>query len=406
MDTHTPALEASDGAFDFNNPAFRADPYPAYRFLREAAPIWRAPTGQWLISTHAHTTAILRDSRFGHANTGEISPEIENETIIRSLAQTMLLLDPPAHTRMRGLVAKAFTARRMEALRPRIEIIVDELLDAVAANGGMDVIADFAHKLPVTVICDMLGIPESDRDPFLNESTVRGRILDPTPLSREELDESNAASAANRDYFTHLFAYRRANPGEDLTSALLAAREADDSLTDEEIIANIGLLFGAGHETTTNLIGNGVLALHRNPTQLERLRVDASLLPNAVEEVLRYDSPVQLTGRIALTDVEFGGTYIEKGQEVITLLGAANRDPAAYEGDPETLDVGRPGVRAISFGGGIHFCLGAQLARIEGEVAFRKLIERLPGLRLADPDHVEWKPTITLRGLRALPAVW
>jgi cytochrome P450 len=406
MDDQTAIPETDGAAFDFNNPAFRADPYPAYRFLREAAPVWRAPTGQWIVSSHAGATAILRDPRFGHANTGAISPDIENETIIRQLTQTMLLLDPPAHTRMRGLVAKAFTARRMEALRPRIEVIVDELLDKVAGDGGMDVIADFAHKLPVTVICDMLGIPESDRAPFLNESTVRGRILDPTPLSREELDDANAGSAASRDYFTHLFAYRRANPGEDLTSALLTAREADDSLSDEEIIANIGLLFGAGHETTTNLIGNGVLALHRNPAQLDRLRAEPGVMANAVEEVLRYDSPVQLTGRIALTDVEFGGENIARGEEVITLLGAANRDPAAYEGDPEALDVGRPGVRAISFGGGIHFCLGAQLARIEGEIAFRKLIQRLPALRLVDAENVEWKPTITLRGLRALPAVW
>jgi cytochrome P450 len=307
---------------------------------------------------------------------------------------------------MRGLVTKAFTARRMEALRPRIETIVDELIDRVIDDGGMDVIADFAHRLPVTVICDMLGIPESDRAPFLNESTVRGRILDPTPLTREELDDANAGSAKTRDYFTQLFAYRRKNPGEDLTTALLGAREADDSLTDEEIIANIGLLFGAGHETTTNLIGNGVLALHRNPAQIDRLRESPALIPNAVEEVLRYDSPVQLTGRSALVDTEFGGERIARGEEVITLLGAANRDPAAFTGDPETLDVGRPGVRAISFGGGIHFCLGAQLARIEGEVAFRKLLERLPGMRLVDAENVEWKKTITLRGLRALPAVW
>jgi cytochrome P450 len=401
-----PELPEAAGGFDFNDPAFRADPYPAYRFLREAAPIWRAPTGQWIVSSHANCTAILRDPQFGHGNDGRITPEIENEPVLRSLTQTMLLLDPPAHTRMRGLVTKAFTARRMEALRPRIETIVDELIDRVIDDGGMDVIADFAHRLPVTVICDMLGIPESDRAPFLNESTVRGRILDPTPLTREELDDANAGSAKTRDYFTQLFAYRRKNPGEDLTTALLGAREADDSLTDEEIIANIGLLFGAGHETTTNLIGNGVLALHRNPAQIDRLRESPALIPNAVEEVLRYDSPVQLTGRSALVDTEFGGERIARGEEVITLLGAANRDPAAFTGDPETLDVGRPGVRAISFGGGIHFCLGAQLARIEGEVAFRKLLERLPGMRLVDAANVEWKKTITLRGLRALPAVW
>ena len=394
------------GGFDFNDPAFRADPYPAYRFLREAAPIWRSPTGHWIVSSHANCTAILRDPGFGHGNDGRITPEIENEPILRSLTQTMLLLDPPAHTRMRGLVAKAFTARRMEALRPRIEMIVDGLIDDVIEDGGMDVIRDFAHKLPVTVICDMLGIPESDRGPFLSESKVRGRILDPTPLTREELDDANAGSADSRDYFNGLFAYRRNNPGDDLTSALLMAREADDSLTDEEIVANIGLLFGAGHETTTNLIGNGVLALHRNPAQIATLRENPAVLPNAVEEVLRYDSPVQLTGRRALADTEFAGERIARGEEVLTLLGAANRDPAAFAGDPEALDVTRPGVRAISFGGGIHFCLGAQLARIEGEIAFRRLLERLPGMRLVNAETPEWKPTITLRGLRTLPAVW
>jgi len=268
------------------------------------------------------------------------------------------------------------------------------------------VIHDFAHKLPVTVICDMLGVPEKDRDYFLRESTVRGRILDPVPLTREELDQASESFAASAEYFRGLFAYRRENPGDDLTTALLNAREADDSLTDEEILANIGLLFGAGHETTTNLIGNGVLALHRNPAELARLKEDPSLIPNAVEEVLRYDSPVQLTGRTALVDQEVLGQPVAKGEQVITLLGAGNHDPAAYPGDTETLDVGRPGVRAISFGGGIHHCLGAQLARIEGDVAFRRLLERLPNMRLTDPDNVTWKPTITLRGLVSLPATW
>ncbi len=394
------------GGFDFNNPVLRANPYPAYKFLRDAAPLWRAPTGQWIASTHAGCTALARDNRFGHGRDGSIAPDVENEPALRSLTQTMLLVDPPAHTRLRGLVAKAFTARRMEALRPRIEAIVDGLLNDVEDRDGMDVIADFAHKLPVTVICDMLGIPESDRAPFLNESTVRGRILDPVPPSREELDAANRGSLATRDYFTGLFEYRRRNPGDDLTTALLNAREADDSLTDEEIVANIALLFGAGHETTTNLIGNGVLALHRNPEQLERLRAEPGLIPNAVEEILRYDSPVQLTGRMALADVEFQGQTIARGEQVVALLGAANHDPAAYEGDPDVLDVARPGVKPLSFGGGIHFCLGAQLARIEGEVAFGRLLQRLPAMRLADAENVEWKPTITLRGLRTLRATW
>ena len=392
--------------FDFDSPLFRANPYPAYQFLRDAAPIWRLPTGEWLVSTHAACTAVLRDPRMGHNNTGEITPEVAAEPAVASLMRTMLMVDPPFHTRLRSLVTKAFTARRVEELRPRIEAIVDDLLDAVEDNGGMDVIHDFAHKLPVTVICDMLGVPEKDRAQFLNESTVRGRILDPVPLTREELDQASESFAASGEYFRGLFAYRREHPGDDLTTALLNAREADDSLTEDEVLANIGLLFGPGHETTTNLIGNGVLALHRNPAELARLKEDPALIPNAVEEVLRYDSPVQLTGRTALVDQEVLGQPVAKGEQVITLLGAGNHDPSAYPGDPDELDVGRPGVRAISFGGGIHHCLGAQLARIEGDVAFRRLLERLPNMRLTDPDNVTWKPTITLRGLVSLPATW
>jgi cytochrome P450 len=392
--------------FDFANPAFRADPYPAYRFLRQAAPIWRMPAGMWLVCTHAGCTAVLRDNRFGREDGKELPAEISHEPAILTLTRMMLLRDPPAHTRLRGLVSKAFTARRMEALRPRIAEIVNGLIDAVEPAGAMDVMADFAKKLPVTVICDMLGIPESDRAPFMEDRQARGRILDPVPMSRAELDQANTAILAQQAYFSGLFAYRRKNPGDDLTSALLAAREGGDALTDDEALANIILLFAAGHETTTNLIGNGLLALHRNPAELARLRENPGLIPNAVEELLRYDSPVQLTGRIALEENEVHGQKIAKGEHVITLLGAANRDPAAYPGDPEALDVGRPGVRAISFGGGIHHCLGAQLARIEAEIAFLVLLQRLPALRLVEPDKVNWKPTITLRGPASLPAAW
>jgi cytochrome P450 len=392
--------------FDFGNPVFRANPYPAYRFLREMAPVWRMPAGQWIVSSHAGCTAVLRDARFGREDAAGITPEMAKEPAIASLSRMMLLRDPPAHDRLRGLVSKAFTGRRMEALRPRVTAIVDGLIDAVEGQGGMDIMRDFAKKLPVTVICDMLGIPEADRAPFMADNEVRGRILDPVPLSRAELDQANHAVLATQAYFRTLFAYRRKNPGDDLTSALLAAREENDALTDEEALANIGLLFVAGHETTTNLIGNGLLALHRNPEQLQKLQADHAFMANAVEEVLRYDSPVQLTGRIALCTADVLGQKIAKGEHLITLLGAANRDPAAYEGDPEKLDVGRLGVRAISFGGGIHHCLGAQLARIEGEIAFSRLLTRLPRLRLVDTETVAWKPTITLRGPQSLPAVW
>jgi len=393
-------------SFDFANPALRANPYPAYRFLREAAPMWRAPTGHWIVSTHAGCTQVLRDPLMGREDPRLKSPEALAEPAVQRLTRMMLFVDPPVHTRLRGLVSKAFNARRMEALRPRIEAIVDDLIDRVQAQGSMCVIRDFAHRLPVTVICDMLGVPESDRGPFLEESTVRGRVLDPVPMTRAEMDDANTATLASEDYFRGLLAYRRANPGDDLATALVQAREADERLSDDEILANISLLFGAGHETTTNLIGNGVLALHRNPAELARLQADPSLIPNAVEELLRYDSPVQLTGRVALQDMDVMGEHVAQGEEVITLLGAANHDPAAFAGDPDVLDVTRPGVRAISFGGGLHYCLGAQLARIEGEIAFRRLFERLPNMRLRDAENVQWKTTVTLRGLIELPAEW
>jgi len=393
-------------SFDFANPALRANPYPAYRFLREAAPMWRAPTGHWIVSTHAGCTQVLRDPLMGREDPRLKSPEALAEPAVQRLTRMMLFVDPPVHTRLRGLVSKAFNARRMEALRPRIEAIVDDLIDRVQAQGSMCVIRDFAHRLPVTVICDMLGVPESDRGPFLEESTVRGRVLDPVPMTRAEMDDANTATLASEDYFRGLLAYRRANPGDDLATALVQAREADERLSDDEILANISLLFGAGHETTTNLIGNGVLALHRNPAELARLQADPSLIPNAVEELLRYDSPVQLTGRVALQDMDVMGEHVAQGEEVITLLGAANHDPAAFPGDPDVLDVTRPGVRAISFGGGLHYCLGAQLARIEGEIAFRRLFERLPNMRLRDAENVQWKTTVTLRGLIELPAEW
>lgn len=392
--------------FDFANPALRANPYPAYRFLREAAPMWRAPTGHWIVSTHAGCTQVLRDPLMGREDPRLKSPEALAEPAVQRLTRMMLFVDPPVHTRLRGLVSKAFNARRMEALRPRIEAIVDDLIDRVQAQGSMCVIRDFAHRLPVTVICDMLGVPELDRGPFLEESTVRGRVLDPVPMTRVEMDDANTATLASEEYFRGLLAYRRANPGDDLATALVQAREADERLSDDEILANISLLFGAGHETTTNLIGNGVLALHRNPAELARLQADPSLIPNAVEELLRYNSPVQLTGRVALQDMVVMGEHVAQGEEVITLLGAANHDPAAFPGDPDTLDIGRPGVRAISFGGGLHYCLGAQLARIEGEIAFRRLFERLPNMRLVEKDNVQWKTTVTLRGLIELPAEW
>jgi cytochrome P450 len=327
------------------------------------------------------------------------------EPAIASLARTMLVQDPPDHTRLRGLVTKAFTARRVADMRPRIKALVDQQLDRVIDKGRMDVMRDLAHRLPVIVICDMLGVPEHHRAPFLAGSNVNGRILEPVPMTREELDQANLNSQMAGVYFSQLCDLRRREPQDDLTTELVRAEDAGDKLSTEELQANIGLLFGAGHETTTNLIGNGLLALHRNPDQWQRLKADPSLIPNAIEELLRYDSSVQITGRVTMAEVEIGGISLPAHESIVTLLGAANRDPAHYE-DPDTLDVGRQNVRPLSFGGGIHHCLGAQLARLEAELVFTALVERLPGIELPEKDAPAWRRSFTLRGLTKLPAVW
>lgn len=395
--------------FDMLSPEVIRDPYPLYHALRTAAPIHRTPLGFFVATRHADIAAILRDRRFGKDFAGRMARragiQALDEPVYRSMRHWMLMMDPPDHTRLRGLVVRAFTARRIEDMRPRIQDIVDRTLDRVAGRRHMDLIADFAFRLPVTVICEMLGIPEEDHELFFASSRAGGRLLDPVPLSRAEIDEANERQRTTEDYFRRLFALRRRQPGEDLTSRLVQAEEEGNRLSEEELTANIILLFGAGHETTVNLIGNGLLALHRHPAELERLRANPDLIGNAVEEMLRYDSSVQLTGRVALEAIAIGGTTIPAGEQVISLLGAGNRDPEAHA-DPDRFDVARREPRPLSFGGGIHHCLGAQLARQEGEIAIATLLRRLPDLVLDAPDAPEWRPTFALRGLQRLPASW
>ena len=291
-------------------------------------------------------------------------------------------------------------------MRPHIQQIVDKTIDRVFADGHMDLIDDFAFRLPVTVICDMLGIPEDHHEFFHESSRSGGRLLDPVPLTRAEIDAANAGHEKAEAYFHQLFELRRREPGDDLTSKLVLAEQDGSKLSNEELIANIILLFGAGHETTVNLIGNGLLALHRNPDQLKLLKDNPQLITNAIEEFLRYDSSVQLTGRVALEDVEVGGKLVAKGESVLCLLGSANRDPAVYPDRPEQLDITRQNVKPLSFGGGIHYCLGAQLARIEAEIAISTLMHRLPDLKIDNVENPKWRPTFVLRGLQELPASW
>jgi cytochrome P450 len=410
MNEHVQTTQ-TEPLFNPLSPEFIRDPYPHYARLRTSDPVHLSPLGMFVASRHAEVSLVTRDKRFGkdyvERTVRRYGPKIMEEPVFRSMSHWMLQQDPPDHTRLRGLVVKAFTARRVEDMRPRIQQIVDETLDRIAPQGHMDLIEDFAFKLPVTIICDMLGIPEDHREVFYKSSRDGGRLLDPVPLTPAEIEQGNAGNLMARMYFQQLFELRRKSPGDDLTTQLVHAEEDGSKLSNEELTANIILLFGAGHETTVNLIGNGLLALHRNPDQLALLKANPALITNAIEEFLRYDSSVQLTGRVTLEDIDdLGGKKIPKGESVLCLLGSANRDPAVYPDRPERLDITRPNVRPLSFGGGIHFCLGAQLARIEAEVAIATLLRRLPDLRLDDAENPEWRSTFVLRGLKRLPARW
>jgi cytochrome P450 len=402
---------AGEPLFNPLAPEFIRNPYPHYERMRTNDPVHLTPLGMYVASRHAEVSLVMRDKRFGkdyvERTIRRYGPKIMEEPVFRSMSHWMLQQDPPDHTRLRGLVVKAFTARRVEDMRPRIQQVVDETLDRIIPQGKMDLMEDFAFRLPVTIICDMLGIPEEHREAFYAGSRDGGRLLDPVPLSKEEIRQGNAGNTMAAMYFQQLFELRRKQPGDDLTTQLVQAEEGGSKLSNEELTANIILLFGAGHETTVNLIGNGLLALHRNPDQLALLKANPGLITNAIEEFLRYDSSVQLTGRVALEDIEdLGGRRIPKGESVLCLLGSANHDPAVYPDRPERLDITRPNVKPLSFGGGIHFCLGAQLARIEAEIAISTLLRRLPDLRLDDAENPEWRPTFVLRGLKRLPASW
>ena len=397
--------------FDPTSPDFIRDPYPSYEVLRVTDPMHVTSFGAVLASRHAEVSLVLRDKRFGKDFAGRsirrYGPDIMKEPVFDSMGHWMLLQDPPAHTRLRGLVVKAFTARRVEDMRPRIQEVVDQTLDRIADRGRMDLIEDFALRLPVAIICDMLGIPAKHRDIFHARTRDGLRLLDPVWISPVELARENAAMTMAKQYFRQLFELRRREPGDDLTTQLVQAEEDGSQLSNEELTSNISLLFGAGHETTVNLIGNGLLALHRHPDQLALLKARPDLIINAIEEFLRYDSSVQLTNRVALEDIDdIGGRRIMRGDSILCLLGSANRDPAVYPDRPDRLDITRPDVHPMSFGGGIHHCLGAQLARIQAELAIATLLRRLPDLRLDDAENPQWRPTFALRGLQRLPASW
>jgi cytochrome P450 len=398
-------------AFNPRDPAFIANPYPAYHELRSTMPVWRSPFGRTFLTRYDDSALLLRDRRVGkdyaepEALIRRFGPTALREPAVIELSHMMLMRDPPDHTRLRGLVNKVFVARNIENMRAGIQAITDRLLDNVVASGEMDAIRDLAFPLPVLVICALLGIPEEDRARFVNATSSGAALLNPVPPTRAELDSANEGTLATGAYFEALFEQRRKAPGDDLLSLLVRAEEAGDRLTTEELRANVTLLFAAGHETTVNLIGNGLWSLHVNPSQWDAIRDNPALIPNAIEEILRYECPVQAVARTVAEPIAFGGVEFEKGELIVALLGAANRDPEIFP-DPDRFDVTREMSRPLSFGGGIHFCIGAQLARIEAEIVFSTLLRRLPDLTLPDRDAPRWRESFTLRGLKTLPATW
>lgn len=386
---------------------FYEDPYPMYRRLRERDPFHRSRLVGWVATRYEDVVEILRDSRFSADDRKRPDYERNRARLVRAgivdaddvQEPSMLRSDAPDHTRLRGLVSRAFTPRAVERWRKRIEGTTEELLDRLPRGGRVDVMSALAGPLPVIVIAEMLGVPREDQARFKHWSDEVVRSMGMS--SFDDLRRSRAAWRELRGYLEGIAAERRREPRDDLLSALLSAEEQGDRLSLDEVFSTCNLLLVAGNETTTNLIGNATLALLRHPDQLERLRGDAALTPHAVEELLRWDSPVQYTSRIALEPVEIAGERVEAGQEVILVLGAANRDPEHFPA-PDVLDLGRQDIRHLSFGHGVHFCLGAQLARLEGEVAIGALVRRFPDLCL-DDSAPRWRANPILRGLERLP---
>ncbi len=388
---------------------FKADPYPFYARLRVEAPVWRTtlPDGRtaWLVTRYEDVAGVLKDATFAKDKLNAMDPGQRAKTpwvpgFLKPLERNMLDLDEPDHARLRALVSKAFTPRLVERLRPRVEALSEELLDAMERKGRAELVADYALPLPATVIAELLGVPPEDRRKFHRWSSG----LVSVSSGRDMLRALPAALAFVR-YLRKAFGRRRAEPGDDLMTALVQAEEAGDKLSEDELLAMGFLLLVAGHETTVNLIASGTLALLEHPEQAEMLRGDPSLLKPAVEELLRYTSPVELaTERYPREEVEVAGTRIPRGELVLAVIGSANRDERHFE-DPDALDLARDPNRHLAFGrGGVHHCLGAPLARMEGQIAINALLRRFPRARLAAaPETLRWRRGLFLRGLEELP---
>ncbi len=412
MFTQTEQTSRQEPSFSIFNPESAANPYPLYAQLRARGPIVPVPvpyalasTTAWLVTQYREAVDVLKDPRFTVDATainpeagvfGQSSTEGAEEVSFLG-AKSMVSVDGVEHKRLRGLVSKVFTPRYIETLRPRIQQLADALLDRVQERGSMDVVQDYGYPLPINVISEMLGVPQEQQDQMRvwAEALTSG-----DPQSRDHLRTFAA-------YVKDLIAEKRQQPQDDLISQLVQAEATGDALSEPELMATVGLLIIGGHETTSNLINIGTLMLLSHPEQLAALQADPSRIPAAVEELLRFNGPVfNPAPRYALEDVEVGGQQIHRGDMVLVALGSANHDETAFT-DPEELDIARTLSRHVAFGHGVHFCLGAPLARLEGEIAFTTLLRRMPNLRLAVPrDSIAWRDSVQLRGLKALPVAF
>lgn len=403
--------------YDLDSPEFLANPYPVFDQLRSSDPIfWSEENSYWILTRYADIASLIQNAHLSSnrigAHAGRMSQEAREyfRPFFTAVSSWMLMIDPPDHTRLRGLVEPAFTPRVVENMRGLVQDLVNNMLAAVKDQGRMDVMTDLANPLPAIVIAELLGVPRTDQRQFKEWSDDIALALSgiDTAATKDELfalyDLAQKSFLALSAYFRERVVELRRHPRENLLSALAQAEEQGDRLTEDELFANCVLLMIAGHETTTNLIGNGILALLQNPGQREALTSNPELIVSAVEELLRYDSPVQKMGRIALADIHIAGKQIKKGQFVCFSFAAGNRDPEQFE-SPEQLDITRNPNRHLAFGHGLHYCVGAALARLEGQIVVNSVLRCLPKLKLAN-ENLEWYRNFTLRGLKSLPVIF
>lgn len=400
------------------SPTVRQRPHPLYRWLRQIDPVHKSPFGVWVLSRHADVVAALR-----HPDLGNDEAKVDLEPLRRAMAitgalrrrggaraaggpfatvlgQMMLFRDPPDHTRLRSLVARAFTPRRVEALEGRVEAILEELLEGPARRGRIELMSELAYPLPARVICELLGVDKEDEPVVVAHAPALAAGLDPLPMrSAEAVAAANAATTQLTALLDELIAHRQRTPRDDLVSALIEAEQDGYRLSHDELVATLGLVLIAGHETTANLIGNAIVALLGQPEQFERLRAEPGLDRTAVEEFLRHDGPIHMVNRVSLSSVTIGGETIPPGRFVVPLIAAANRDPGVFA-DPERLDIARDPNPHVGFGGGAHFCIGASLARLEGRIAIPTLVRRFPQMQLA--ARPTRRPSFTIRGYRSV----